>query len=158
MSRLSEETLESHLHFLSFFWVKEFFSEIWISKMSVRMNFRIIRKNHQADSKIGSSQKIDFRADGTHEPHPTALELSYVWKNSFLINDYFISVDLISAEVISLLTDFAWSVARATLWFSTNAMLYLEGKFLPSGFFTQLSISKWPSFEVAYFQNDWFGS
>ena len=39
------------------------------------MNFRIITKNHAADSKIGFSQKIDFRADGTHEPNPTAWEL-----------------------------------------------------------------------------------
>ena len=34
-------------------------------------------KNHAADSKIRSPEKIDFRADGTHESHPTALEL--IW-------------------------------------------------------------------------------
>ena len=45
--------------------------------MDVKMNFRIITKNHAADSKIGSSQKIDFRADGTHESHPIAWEL--IW-------------------------------------------------------------------------------
>ena len=39
------------------------------------MNFRIITKNHVADSKIGSPHKIDFRADGTHESHSTAWEL-----------------------------------------------------------------------------------
>ena len=43
--------------------------------MNVKMNFRIITKNHTADSKIGSPQKIDFRANGTHEFHPTAWEL-----------------------------------------------------------------------------------
>lgn len=43
-------------------------------------------------------------------------------------------MDSISAEVISLPTDFAWSVARATLWFSTNAMLYLEGIFCEVAF------------------------
>ena len=40
-----------------FLCVKEFFSWIWISKMGVKMNFRIISKNHAADSKIGSPQK-----------------------------------------------------------------------------------------------------
>ena len=40
------------------------------------MNFRIITKNHAADSKIRPPpRKIDFRADGTHESHPTAWEL-----------------------------------------------------------------------------------
>ena len=39
------------------------------------MNFRIIKKNHAADSKIRFPRKIDFRADGTHESHPTAWEL-----------------------------------------------------------------------------------
>ena len=42
--------------------------------MGVKMNFRIITKSHAADSKIGSPQ--NFRADGTHESHPTAWELS----------------------------------------------------------------------------------
>ena len=32
-------------------------------------------KNHAADSKMRSPQKIDFRADETHEFHPTAWEL-----------------------------------------------------------------------------------
>ena len=39
------------------------------------MNWRIITKNHAADSKIGSPLKIDFRADWTHESNPTAREL-----------------------------------------------------------------------------------
>ena len=60
---------------MKFFVAKEFFSCIMISKMGVKMNFRIIKKNHAADSKIRSPQKIDFRADGTHESHPTAWEL-----------------------------------------------------------------------------------
>ena len=32
-------------------------------------------KDHAADSKMRSSPKIDFRADGTHESHPTVWEL-----------------------------------------------------------------------------------
>ena len=44
--------------------------------MSLKMNFRIVTKNYAVDSKIGSSQKIDLRADGTHESHPTAWELN----------------------------------------------------------------------------------
>ena len=43
--------------------------------MGVKMNLRMITKNDAADSKIGSPDEIDFRADGTHESHPTALEL-----------------------------------------------------------------------------------
>ena len=46
-----------------------------ISKMGVKMNLRITTKNHAADSKIRSPQKIDFRADGAQESHPTAWEL-----------------------------------------------------------------------------------
>ena len=40
--------------------------------MGVKINFRLKTKNHAADSKIGSPRKIDFRADGTQESHPTA--------------------------------------------------------------------------------------
>ena len=40
------------------------------------MNLSIITKNLAADSEIGSPQKIDFRADWTHESHPTAWELT----------------------------------------------------------------------------------
>ena len=44
--------------------------------MGVKMNLSIITKNHAADSKIGSPYKIEFRADETHESHPTAWELN----------------------------------------------------------------------------------
>ena len=40
------------------------------------MNFRIITKNHAADSKIGFPLKIDFRADWTHESNPAVWELT----------------------------------------------------------------------------------
>ena len=61
----------------NFFGVKEFlFRVIWF-KMGVKMNSRIITKNHAADSKIRFSQKFDFRADGTHESQPTAWELRF---------------------------------------------------------------------------------
>ena len=42
--------------------------------MGIKMNFSIITKNNAADKKLGPP-KIDFRADGTHEFHPTAWEL-----------------------------------------------------------------------------------
>ena len=61
-----------------FFGVKEFFLIILISKMDLKMNLRIITKNHARDSKIGSPLKIDFRADGTHDSHPTAWELNQI--------------------------------------------------------------------------------
>ena len=46
--------------------------------MGVKMNFRIITKNHAADSNIGSPHKIDFRVDGTHESIPRAWELNII--------------------------------------------------------------------------------
>ena len=48
--------------------------------MVVKMNFRIITKNHAADSKIESTHKIDFRADGIHESHPTAWVLNLIFR------------------------------------------------------------------------------
>ena len=58
---------------IKFFWCQGIFlREFGFSKMGVKMNFRIKKKNHASDSKIGSLHKIDFRADGTHESHPTA--------------------------------------------------------------------------------------
>ena len=46
-----------------------------ILKMDVKMNLRIVTKNHTEDSKKGCPLKIDFRADWTHESLPAALEL-----------------------------------------------------------------------------------
>ena len=48
-----------------------------ISKMDVKMNLRIITKNHADDSKIGSPLKIDFKAKWTHESIPTAWVLTH---------------------------------------------------------------------------------
>ena len=45
--------------------------------MNVKMNLRIITKNHAADSKIGYPLKIDFRVGWTHESNPTAWELRF---------------------------------------------------------------------------------
>ena len=56
--------------------MKLFWCQVKILKMGVKMNFRIITKNHASDSKIRSPHKIDFRADGTQESHPTAWELT----------------------------------------------------------------------------------
>ena len=51
------------------------------------MNFRIITKNRAADSKIGSPEKIDFRAVATHESHPTAWELRIInWETKITYN------------------------------------------------------------------------
>ena len=56
----------------------EFFSWILISKMDVKMNLRMITKNHAANSKIGSPLKIDFRTDWTQESVPTACGLKFI--------------------------------------------------------------------------------
>ena len=64
---------------MKFVWYQViFFSQILISKMNVKMNLRIITKNHADDSKIGSSLKIDFKAEWTHESMPTAWVLRTV--------------------------------------------------------------------------------
>ena len=47
--------------------------------MDVKNKFRIITKNHEGDSKIRFTQKIDFRDVGTHMSHPTAWELKKVF-------------------------------------------------------------------------------
>ena len=80
---------------MKFFCAKEFFPWILISKMSVKMNFRIITKNQATDLKIGSTLKIDFITVGTHESHPTAWELSkefeklLFWREKFVCPDFF---------------------------------------------------------------------
>ena len=63
---------------MKFFGVNEFFFVILISKMDVKMNLRIITKNHADDSKIGSLLNIDFKAEWTHESMPTAWVLTYL--------------------------------------------------------------------------------
>ena len=74
------EFLEHFLKKILFSGVKDFFSCIMISKMGVKMSFMIITKNHATDSKIRFPQKIDFRADGTHESHPAAWELNFPFR------------------------------------------------------------------------------
>ena len=54
--------------------------------MDVKMNLRIITKNHAEDSKIGPTLKIDFRAEWTHESMPTAWELIYNFSFEFDTN------------------------------------------------------------------------
>ena len=52
-----------------------------IAKIDVKMNLRIITKNHAAYSQVGSPLKIDFRADWTHESIPIAWELKILMKS-----------------------------------------------------------------------------
>ena len=56
--------------------------------MDVKMNLRIITKNHADDSKIGSSLKIDFKAKWTHESMPTAWVLSVNYGDGTLLDQY----------------------------------------------------------------------
>ena len=56
--------------------------------MDVKMNLKIITKNHAADSKIGFPLKIDFRADWTHESIPRAWELTSILVEPNLIALY----------------------------------------------------------------------
>ena len=45
--------------------------------MVVKMNLRIITKNHAADLKIGSPLKIDFRSDLDSQVHPDSLRVKF---------------------------------------------------------------------------------
>ena len=57
--------------------------------MDVKMNLRIITKNHADDSKIGFPLKIDFKAEWTHESMPTAWELiAFRHKFHRLVNNH----------------------------------------------------------------------
>ena len=51
--------------------------------MGVKINFRIMTKNHAADSKIGYTRKGDFRAAETHGSHPTAWGYEFLCLLSF---------------------------------------------------------------------------
>ena len=54
---------------------RSFFAEILISKMGVKMNLRIITKNHAADPKIGFLIKSISKPNGRATAMPTAWEL-----------------------------------------------------------------------------------
>ena len=58
------------------------------------MNFGIKTKNPATDSRLRSPQKIDFRADGTQESHPTAWELIIIMleQNTFIFILFFLFI------------------------------------------------------------------
>ena len=55
--------------------VKKFFSRILIAEMGVKMNLRIITKNHQADPEIGFLTKLISKPYGRATAMPPAWEL-----------------------------------------------------------------------------------
>ena len=76
---------------------RNIFPWIRIRKMGYLMNLRIRTKNHETDSKIGSTPKIDFRADWTQKSHPRGWELNvsqskrpYVKMKNFAYDPQFI--------------------------------------------------------------------
>ena len=62
----------------NFFGVKEFFSWILIRKIAVKINLRIIMKNHAADPEIGFFTKSISEPYGRAAAMPTAWELETV--------------------------------------------------------------------------------
>ena len=68
--------------------------------MDVKMNLRIIMKNHAADSKIRSPLKIDFKADLTHESKPSAWESIFT---DFLLTKQFLKIGHLLEARTSLL-------------------------------------------------------
>ena len=59
-----------------FLGVKEFFSRIFIPEMDVKMNLRIITKNHAADPEKGFLTKSISKPNGRATAMPTAWELT----------------------------------------------------------------------------------
>ena len=59
----------------------DFENEILISKMSVKMNFRIITKNHEVDPEIGFLTKSISKPYGRTTAMPPAWELRQVFFN-----------------------------------------------------------------------------
>ena len=117
--------------------------------MDVKMNLRIITKNHAADSKIGSPLKIDFRADWTQESIPIAWEL-IVRTNVF---EYFqglaTSIAILLHELPHELGDFAiykkfgLSDCRALLFNFIPAMCSFAGLYAGLTIAHQTDASTW---------------
>ena len=61
---------------MKFFGANEFFSSILISKKCVKMNLRMIRKNHAADPEIGFLTKSISKQYGRATVMPPAWELN----------------------------------------------------------------------------------
>ena len=57
---------------MKFFGAKDFFSYILIAKMSVKINLRIITKNHAADPEIGLLTKSISKPFGCATAMPSA--------------------------------------------------------------------------------------
>ena len=55
---------------------RNFFSKIFISKMNVKMNLRIITKNHAADREKGFLTKSVLKTYGREAAMPTSWDLS----------------------------------------------------------------------------------
>ena len=102
----------------NFLMSRNFFSWIW----TLKIDFRIITKNHAADSKIGSGRKIDFRADRTHESHPTAWELKTVKR---LFDDHILMSIYSSGIIYSKFVN--PSVVKIFFWFAR--IFFFESNF-----------------------------
>ena len=87
--------------------------------MDLKINLRIITKNHAADSKIGFPLKIGFRDDWTHVSIPTAWELIIYFLPSILNKLAHLSVALLRVsavpDVFSLISVFGSDRALAEI-------------------------------------------
>ena len=66
----------SKMNFFLVLW--NFFSSIMISKMGVKMNFRIITKNHATDTKVRSPRKKRFLSRLNSRVPPDSLEVKLI--------------------------------------------------------------------------------
>ena len=60
---------------MKFFWCQEFFFVNFDFRNDCKNEFQDNNENYTADLKRGSPLKIDLKAVGTSESHPTAWEL-----------------------------------------------------------------------------------
>ena len=78
---------------LFFFLVsRNFFSSILISKMGVKMNLRIKRKNHAADPEIGFLTKSISKPYGRATAMPTAWGINWVTGVQNLMQSHGLSI------------------------------------------------------------------
>ena len=59
---------------MKFYWCQRFFSEILIVIIGVKMNLRILMKNHAADPEIG------FLAKSISKPYDPAMAMPVAWE------------------------------------------------------------------------------
>ena len=72
---------------MKFFWWQEIFYMIFISEIAVKMNLRIIKKNHAADPEIEFLAKLISKSNRCATAMPTAWELNKIISAGKMMNN-----------------------------------------------------------------------